>query len=455
LRWQKLARYAAERGWALDVITQDPSSLPARDPSRLEELPPGVRCFGVKPPSPLAVERALERGWQLYRKNRPPREEDPAGGAFEARPPRPADIGRAEIRWLPLSARTPVRAYYAWLDFARDGRWARAAAELARRIVGSGPRPAAVISCGPPHMVHEAGRQVARRLELPLIMDLRDPWSLVPRLSESYASPLWYHLAERYERGAIAQSALVVANTEVAREAMQALYPAAAARIITVMNGFDDDPIPASVPGRRFLIAYAGTLYMDRNPRPLFRAVAQLVRELGLGPDDLGIEFIGAVSQFNGISLETIATEEGIGGFVRLYPPAPRRVALEFLSRATLLVNPAQDVGMAIPSKIFDYMRYNAWLLALAERGSAPELLLRDTTADLVEPDDLDGIIAVLRDRYRQHAAGERPPRIADEAPHYSRRAQAEQLFNALEHYITGPGGEPAEIRLSPAEVPG
>lgn len=439
LRWQKLSRFAAERGWGLDVITRDPSDLSAAEWSRLEELPPGVRIFGIQPLPPLPVERGVDTAWSAYRKFRERRARtgvELAGRAGTPGGSRPEELGSDEVRWFPLSARTPVRAYYAWLEFARYGRWARAATALARRIADAGTRPAAVVSCGPPHMVHEGGRRIARALGIPAVIDMRDPWSIVPRLTESYASPLWYHLAQRHEGRAVAQSTLVIANTEAARQALQSRYPGAAARVITVMNGFDDDPIPESVPSRRFLIAYAGSIYMNRNPRTLFRAAARLVRELALSPDELAIEFVGEVARFDGTSLEMIAAEEGIGDFVRLYPPVPRREALEFLARATMLVNLPQDADLAIPSKIFDYMRYRAWLLILARRGSAPELLLRGTTADIVGPDDLEGLVHVLRARYLQHAAGQRPPRVADAAPHCSREEQARVLFDILEAHL-------------------
>jgi glycosyltransferase involved in cell wall biosynthesis len=398
---------------------------------------------------------------------------EPGAGAGEVagpthpREPRPGDIGLEEIRWFPMSARTLIRTYHAWIGFARDGRWARAAAALAIRLATSdhGARPSAVISCGPPHMVHEAARRVAEALEIPSIMDLRDPWSLTPRLPESSASPLWYHLARYHESRAVARSTLVVANTEQVRQAMRARYPEASDRIITVMNGFDDDPIPESVPGSRFLIAYAGVIYVDRNPRILFRAAARLIREFGLGPADFGIEFIGQVAELNGVSLESIAAEEGVDDFVRLYPPVPRHEALEFLAHAAMLINLPQSIDMSIPSKIFDYMRFNAWLLALSARGSAPELLLRDTSADLVEPDDLEGLVARLRERYRQHLAGQRPPPIAAEAPHLSRRAQASHLFDMIERHLGAPGAErslprpvahgtpgaPPRVRVNPA----
>ena len=47
LRWEKFSDYAAERGWAMDVVTLDPASLKAPDRRRLAALPPGIRVYGV------------------------------------------------------------------------------------------------------------------------------------------------------------------------------------------------------------------------------------------------------------------------------------------------------------------------------------------------------------------------------------------------------------------------
>jgi len=88
-------------------------------------------------------------------------------------------------------------------------------------------------------------------------------------------------------------------------------------------------------------------------------------------------------------------------------------------------------------------MRYDAWLLALAEPESATELLLRETDADVVSPGDIEGLAEILRIRYAEHVAGHRPEPIAL-MPHFGRRAQAEFLFDAIEQQIeNAPGVRP------------
>lgn len=448
LRWQKLSRYAAERGWAIDVLTLDPSDLDRTDLTRLDDLPAGIRLFGVRQPE-LRIKRVVHGSYRWLRDRRAEPVVSAKSSPAPTSRPRPDSYSRDEIRWIPRSTRDLARTYFAWLEYARDGRWARDAAVLAARIAAAEASPAGVISCGPPHMVHEAARRVARTLGIPFVIDMRDLWSLDQRIPEELASPLWYRLADHFERRAVAECSLVITNTEPARRAMQARYPEKSSQIIAVMNGFDDEPLPGTAPDDRFMIAYAGSIYLDRNPRALFRAAARVIRELELTPQDFGIELMGNVKSFDGIPLEVITAEEGLENFVRLHPTGSRQTAMQLVARASMLVSLPQDSELAIPSKVFEYMRCRAWLLALANRESATELLLRDTTADVVAPDDLEGLTAVLRKRYLQFVAGTRPPRIADDMEHYSRREQARLLFEAIEHYFGRPGPRNTPTRIN------
>jgi hypothetical protein len=433
LRWQKLSRHAAERGWGIDVVTIDPSSLGPRDPSRLEELPDSTRVFGV-PTRRHWVDRLGALITTLARVTRK-RSGGGGNGTTTASHGAPrGSVGRAEATFRLRSPSDLRRAVHAWLEYATEGRWARDAGRLACQLYNS--HHAAVITCGPPHMAHRAGARVQRATRLPFVMDMRDPWSLVERLPAFLGSPVWWRLAERHERKVLARAALVVVNTKPHREALGRSYPEARDRIIAVLNGYDDDPLPPSRHNARFTIAYAGTIYLDRDPGPLFKAAAAAVRDLDLTPTEFGIELMGSVQEFDGVSIQSIAQGVGLADFVRTRPPGTRAEALDFLAEATMLVSLPQDSDLAIPSKVFEYMRYDAWVLALAERGSATEEVLRDSGADVVGPTDVTGISKALRARILQHRAGERPPRLRG-VDQYSRREQAKVLFDRLDALIS------------------
>lgn len=286
LRWQKMAGHLAEQGWALDVITLPPGALTSREIGRLKDLPPSARVWGVREHTLLCdwlalrgiralrvLGAALERigkGITRFVRAGPPPVRSPEA-AQHAAAATPHSFHRDDPRLSRLTLDGLVRAYDAWRVVVRERTWGRNATRLAARLASSA-RWRAVITCGPPHMVHHHGATLARKLGVPLVMDLRDPWSLVERLPAHMASPLWFALAKRFERRAVRSATLVVTNTEPARAAMAAAHPEAAPRCITVLNGHDEEPIPPPPPGRRFVLAYAGTIYLDRDPRLLLRA---------------------------------------------------------------------------------------------------------------------------------------------------------------------------------------
>ena len=137
--------------------------------------------------------------------------------------------------------------------------------------------------------------------------------------------------------------------------------------------------------------------------------------------------------------LSTLAADAGIEPFFSSEPTRPRREAFEFLARAAMLVNFHQDVDVSIPAKIYEYVRFNAWLLVLSPPGTATEHLLRGSGADVIAPDDVEGIAAAIRRRYEDHCRGVRPRAINADG-RFDRAAQAAMLLDALEQRAEQPG---------------
>lgn len=434
-RWEKLAKSVTERGWGLDVITCAPTG---KRGASLDSLPAGVRVFGVPDPV-LPFERVEHVLWRAYRTLWPNRRLDPSAVRANAdsnshtAEGRPESLDRDEI---PSSVRTPrelLRTYWAWVELTHGERWARRAAALGRRIVT--PRVhEAVITSAPPHTSHEAGRLVSVSTGLPFVMDMRDPWSLQPWLRESVASPIWYRHAERYERACIERASLVVANTPPAHAALVALHPDASAKTITVMNGSDDDPLPPHRDSERFVIRYAGTIYLDRDPQTLFRAAAKVIASEKLQPAQFGIDILGRFADEHRVPLLGMAAQEGIADYVTVEPPRPHAEALQFLAGATMLVIFLGSNMLALPAKVFEYVRFDSWLLALAEPGSAIAQVLEGTSADVVVP-QIDAIAKTIAKRYHDHRAGIRPQPVARD-DRFSRATQARILLDAIEGIV-------------------
>ena len=456
-RWEKLSHFVAERGWGLDVITCVDGNP---DLSRLEALPEDTRVYGLPPQYMPAAEWLEDAVWRVYRtlipgpgasaaaRNGKLEDADAAQAANQpvlesASRQHPDTVSRHDISWWPLTPRKLLRSYWVWLDFSRHGRWAANAVRLAEQILEPGVH-FVVVTSGPPHMTHESGRILSLRHGLPFVMDMRDPWSLNERVTERWASPLWLRDTARHEREMVEQAALVVANTAPARDALARAYPDASQRMIAVMNGSDDAPLPPQRRGGRFTIGYAGTVYDYGDPQSLFRAASRVIRDLGLTPDSFGMDFIGSFEDGGEQSLLDAARAEGVEEFVSVGPARSHQDAMEFLAQATMLVTFPGWNSVAVPGKVFECVRFDAWLLALSEAGSATDLLLDGTEADVVPRGDIEGIANVIEKRYEAHQRGEQATHIARDE-RFSRRLQARILLDALARLAP-----PSEVQSPP-----
>ena len=435
-RWEKFSHFAAARGWGLDVFMRGDVTLADADAAR-RSLPSGVRAFWVAAPA-LRVERFENAVWRALRGGRTHADEvgeQPASAQARPQPAaRPSSIPRSDLRWSLHTPRGWMRAYWAALDFARIRSWGDEVVTAVSSVFDPGVHRG-VIASGPPFMSHDVGRRIAERYRIPFIMDMRDPWSHVERLAEGIATPAWTRLAARYEAMAVRRADLIVANTEVARRQLSVSYPSRSADIVTITNGGDDESLPPQRRGGRFTIAHAGTVYLDRDPRALFQAAAEVIRKLALTPDDLTLEFIGDLEAVCGFPIEDVARAEGISAYVRTGPCRPHSEAIAFMAGATMLVTMSGTNMAAIPAKTFECVRFPAWILALSAPDSATELLLRGTEADVAAPADAAGIAAIIEKRYLEHMAGLQPDPVGRD-PRFSRAYQAALLFDAIEERV-------------------
>jgi hypothetical protein len=264
-------------------------------------------------------------------------------------------------------------------------------------------------------------------------MDMRDTWTVETRLHEDMASPLWFWAAERDEARCVSRADLVVMNTPLAAQAMEAKWPGR--KMIAVMNGWDQEPLIEEAWPDQFRIVYAGSIYIDRTPMPSFRAAADVIRQLRLSPAEFEIRLIGSVDEFAGQSVAQLAEQAGIQHYVRLLPAMPRTEVLREYAQAAVLLSLPQGLRYAIPSKVFEYLRLPAWVMVQADAGSASAHLLRGSKALVVDPLDVGRMTELLLQCYREFKSGHRPEPLARDG-RWSRAGEGAKLFEALESLV-------------------
>lgn len=433
LRWEKLLGYAAERGWQADVIMQHPDAAEVRDDTRLATLPPGTRLWAVRRRTPWLrraeqwlSSRLRATSGSLSLALRSTSTGSDSAGSWAGPIAEPGLRGRLRA-WR--------RGYLARMHFREWRACARESADLGVALAQS-TRYDVVVSCGPPQMAHEAARLIAQRTALPFVMDLRDQFFADETQPPALRSHAWRRLARRYEGRCVAAARLVVANTPAIEAILRARYPAIASRFLTVTNGADRDVRSSRPLASVFTVTHAGSLYNGRDPRSLLRACRVAIEQLGVGPDAFRIHLLGE-AEYEGLAVARIAEQEGVAAYTLVEPMKPRGEAIRIQEESAVLVVLPQFQVECIPGKVFDYVQLSSWLLALTEPGTATELLLRGSGADILPPHDAEAIGRRLAERFREFHAGGRPGPVNADG-RFDRRVQAERLFDALEQRVVG-----------------
>lgn len=409
-RWVKLARHLPRHGFRPAVLSgtfpEDP-----RDDGLLAALPPEVEVFDeYLDPVVLAAGAALR--------------------ALRARAPLPA--GRVG----PLVGLRPFQAITdRWIAHAPRG--ARAAVALARR---TGAR-AVVVSAGP-YSACPVGLHVKRALGVPLVLDMRDPYSLHETGSgppSGLAERARRAIVPRLERRWLEGADHVIFNTRAALEAYRARFPELTSKSSFVRNHFDlalyaPAPAPEPEPPRRFVVLHLGTIREEASADQIGAALRRFIDRERLAPSDVVLRQIGRMSDHDRACFERM----GLTPYIEALPPVPQRDVLGELRRAhVLLAMLSPHVVLRVSAKTYDYAASGMPVVSVTANREVEELLSYRSDNARVAPDDADGIAAALARhlaRFRETGA---LPVPAPPPAELSSEAAAASIAAILDRVIT------------------
>ena len=269
--------------------------------------------------------------------------------------------------------------------------WAAAATRKALEIARTLP-PGVVIATSPARAALLAGAKVARRLQWPLILDYRDPWSAHtwPAWRRSSTSQ-WF--ARRMERRIVKRSAARVLNTPAMRESFEKFLASDITRNFVIPNGFEsvaEAPPPATTGPVH--IVHAGEIFTGRSLVPVLEA-AQRLAARGAARAIRVINY-GALPDAEWARIRAANLES----FVEVRPRIPFGELFAELQRAHLLLAViGEHMLYSTPYKVYDYMATGRPILAIASRGAALFELMAESGAGVcVEPENIAGIEQAL-----------------------------------------------------------
>jgi len=258
--------------------------------------------------------------------------------------------------------------------------WAVSSALTAVRLVRS-QRIDWILTSGPPFSVHLIGLVVRTFTRTKWVADFRDPWvEMLPERSNHLRSALSDTIERRMEAVVIRRADKVLMTNERARQSVAARYSHMPdSKFVCLPNGIDlRQAVRREAPDRHapLTITYAGTLYFERTPEPLFQAFSELVQEGRARLTDFRIKLVGNCDYIRGMRTHELARRFGIEEAVEVLRWLPRAEAVSLMQRShLLLVLAPPNHRLMLPAKLFDYVGSGTPVLAIAEPGPTTDFV--------------------------------------------------------------------------------
>jgi hypothetical protein len=376
-------RHLPAAGWSSAVVAL-PASI-ERDPA-LETLVPNVPMFRGFRGGPVAWAEDLRAQLDT------PAPQRPTGAAkAKASPPPPADGLLEALK----SASDRYTRYLPW-SYAGTVLFA-----LEQRV------DVVYVSAGP-YSGLELGHAVARTLNRPLVVDLRDPWSLEENF-QAERSARGQKLVEARERVIFDRSAAIILNTESALDAYRSAYAGtpAAARMHCIRNAFDPAlyaapaALEADGPSRPFRIGYYGHLRANKDAVLFLEALARFLAIAGLSPADVELTTFGERTAADDAAAARFGLAESVVG----HPWVPFTRCPEILGRCDVLLDlMGPRHTLQISGKLYDYLACGRPILSVSPNAEVGRIL-EDTGAGLWVGNDVGAIAHALGVLYSERHA--------------------------------------------------
>ncbi len=339
------------------------------------------------------------------------------------------------------SAKAP-KSRHAWMrsayfsssdDIAK--RW-KASVMAAMRHIVRAHSPAVLWVTAPPFSMLRLGVDLSKAFKLPLVLDLRDPWS--QWVIAPYPSYLHYKRVVQLERKALLHAEQVVCTSVPMKQLLERSHPAVKPEKIKVItNGYDISahrstgainlgPIQAD---QTLTIGYLGSFYYDpyrhhlifskwfrKKPHQIahytprienwkyrspyfFLLGLQLFKETH--PEwfkRLKVCFAGAVPSW----LPEMIAEFGLAESIELLGPLPHSEAIDFQQSCDLmLITSARveaDRDVFIAGKTFEHLAFRKPMLALVSEGAQRDLVEQSGLGVFADPDDPASLVTDLHE---------------------------------------------------------
>ena len=242
---------------------------------------------------------------------------------------------------------------------------------------------------------------LAKRSGLPLILDLRDPWSIEPNYRAD-RSRLGQWIIDYVEARCFQRAQKIILNTASAHSAYVETYRdrIPADRFTFIRNSFDPELYEARKEMGQtespFTIAYFGNLRPTKNALLFLEAYRKWLDQRELSPEKCQIMMLGEVSSADHDKLNALS----LIPYLQSATPVPFTQAPQVLGQVDLLLDlMGPHHHMQIGGKLYDYLACERPILSISPNQELDAIFEETKAGERVDL-DVDAIVSAIDRAY-------------------------------------------------------
>jgi glycosyltransferase involved in cell wall biosynthesis len=381
-RWLKFVKYLPSFGWEPFVFTPENPSFDIQDPSLSADIPPEAEVIRFPIWEPYDIFFRLNR---LFGGKKSTVPTDLVGG-------RKMSLSQKLATWIRGNFLIPDPRIF----------WVKPSTKFLQEFVAVN-NINTIVTTGPPHSLHLIGYKLKKHSpSIRWLADFRDPWSEWGFLDSLGVGGLARERHRALERRVLQTADVITTITPFYVHRFRSL---AGRAVALLTNGYDNDDFKNLTIRRtqQFIIRHVGIVNERCDPRPLMRAIDDLIKTNVEFARDVRVDFVGTVhSSFQ----DFVKAVPAINGCTTFTPNVPHNVLIELYGQSSLLVlilTGYKDAEGYMPGKLFEYIATGLPILGTGpENGDAAELLRKSETGRMYDASHQEDIKGFLMKRFTE-----------------------------------------------------
>jgi glycosyltransferase involved in cell wall biosynthesis len=412
-RWVKFVKYLREFGWEPVVYTVSNGDYPILDPTLAAEIQNDIEV----------IKTPIWEPFDLYKRFTGKKKEQKMDANF---------LSEGKKWRLKDKLAVFVRGNF----FIPDARrfWIKPSVQFLTTYLKGQPVDA-VISTGPPHSCHLIGLGVKEKFNLPWIVDYRDQWTQIDFYKELNLTWLADKRHKYLERKVLDNCDRI---TPIGKTMGEDLIAISNTPYTVITNGFDesDKANLATVLDDKFTITYIGTMNNARDPKVLWRALAELKDEQHPLVQKVEVKLVGKIEE----SIKQSVAESKVEELVDFVGYVNHKEALQIQNRAQILllvINKTWNNKSILTGKIFEYLASNRPVLCIGPKdGDAAEIINQAGSGLVVEYEEVAVVKEQLKNWYQSYLSNTLSTKSSN-IDIYSRRSLTQKMATVLNEITT------------------